>query len=84
MPGKIKSTKINFDYCKQTVLSNYIFIIFDNVTQRNITVIRNWVASDVSSTIIRRLIGRGESVKYLIDDLVYDYIKQHDLFRSKK
>lgn len=51
--------------------------------QRNITLVTNWVSNEVSSTMIRRLLSRGQSVKYLIDDLVLEYIKQFGLFQSK-
>lgn len=32
---------------------------------------------------IRRLLSRGQSVKYLIDDMVLEYIKQFGLYESK-
>ncbi|XP_073816281.1 nicotinamide mononucleotide adenylyltransferase isoform X1 [Musca autumnalis] len=51
--------------------------------QRNITLVTNWVSNEVSSTMIRRLLSRGQSVKYLIDDLVIEYIKQFGLFNCK-
>ncbi|KAH8315202.1 hypothetical protein KR074_005526, partial [Drosophila pseudoananassae] len=51
--------------------------------QNNITLITNWVPNEVSSTLIRRLLGRGQSVKYLLDDLVLEYIKRQRLFNIK-
>ncbi|KAH8365060.1 hypothetical protein KR200_009803 [Drosophila serrata] len=51
--------------------------------QNNITLITNWVPNEVSSTLIRRLLGRGQSVKYLLDDLVLEYIKRQRLFNVK-
>eukprot|EP00099_Drosophila_melanogaster_P023531 NP_651315.2 nicotinamide mononucleotide adenylyltransferase, isoform A [Drosophila melanogaster] len=51
--------------------------------QSNITLITNWVPNEVSSTLIRRLLGRGQSVKYLLDDLVLEYIKRQRLFNFK-
>ncbi|XP_013115948.1 nicotinamide/nicotinic acid mononucleotide adenylyltransferase 1 isoform X1 [Stomoxys calcitrans] len=51
--------------------------------QRNITLVTNWVSNEVSSTMIRRLLSRGQSAKYLIDDLVLEYIKRFGLFQSK-
>lgn len=48
--------------------------------RRNLTIVTNWVPNEVSSTVIRRLLRRGESVKYLIDDVLISYIKQHQLF----
>ncbi|XP_077296928.1 nicotinamide mononucleotide adenylyltransferase isoform X2 [Arctopsyche grandis] len=50
--------------------------------RRNITIITNWVPNEVSSTMIRRLIRRGESVKYLIDDSIISYVKMHQLYGS--
>jgi len=50
--------------------------------RRNITIVTNWVANDVSSTLARRLIGRGLSVKYLLDDSVIEYIKKHELYQN--
>ncbi|XP_016952897.1 nicotinamide/nicotinic acid mononucleotide adenylyltransferase 3 isoform X1 [Drosophila biarmipes] len=51
--------------------------------QNNITLITNWVPNEVSSSLIRRLLGRGQSVKYLLDDLVLEYIKRQRLFNYK-
>lgn len=48
--------------------------------RRNITIVTNWVTNDVSSTLVRRLLGRGLSVKYLLDDYVTEYIKKHLLY----
>jgi nicotinamide mononucleotide adenylyltransferase len=50
--------------------------------RRNITIVTNWVANDVSSTLARRFLGRGLSVKYLLDDSMIDYINKHELYRS--
>ncbi|XP_058120966.1 uncharacterized protein LOC131288523 [Anopheles ziemanni] len=48
--------------------------------RRNITIVTNWVTNDVSSTLIRRLLNRGLSVKYLLDDHVTEYIRKFGLF----
>ncbi|CRK90022.1 CLUMA_CG003747, isoform A [Clunio marinus] len=48
--------------------------------RRNIVIVNNWIANDVSSTLARRFIARGLSVKYLLDDSVIDYIKKHSLY----
>uniref|UniRef100_A0A182MJF6 Cytidyltransferase-like domain-containing protein n=1 Tax=Anopheles culicifacies TaxID=139723 RepID=A0A182MJF6_9DIPT len=50
--------------------------------RRNITIVTNWVTNDVSSTLIRRLLSRGLSVKYLLDDHVAEYIRKFGLFGS--
>ncbi|XP_034115418.1 nicotinamide/nicotinic acid mononucleotide adenylyltransferase 3 isoform X1 [Drosophila albomicans] len=51
--------------------------------QRNITLITNWVPNEVSSSLVRRLLGRGESVKYLLDDLVLNYVMRQGLYNVK-
>ncbi|XP_050100172.1 nicotinamide/nicotinic acid mononucleotide adenylyltransferase 1 isoform X2 [Anopheles aquasalis] len=48
--------------------------------RRNITIVTNWVTNDVSSTLIRRLLSRGMSVKYLLDEHVTEYIQKFGLF----
>uniref|UniRef100_A0A1B0CMR5 Nicotinamide-nucleotide adenylyltransferase n=1 Tax=Lutzomyia longipalpis TaxID=7200 RepID=A0A1B0CMR5_LUTLO len=48
--------------------------------RRNITIVTNWVPNEVSSTMIRRLLSRGQSVKYLLEDTVIDYIMKNSLF----
>uniref|UniRef100_A0A182SM02 Uncharacterized protein n=1 Tax=Anopheles maculatus TaxID=74869 RepID=A0A182SM02_9DIPT len=50
--------------------------------RRNITIVTNWVTNDVSSTLIRKLLSRGLSVKYLLDDHVAEYIRKFSLFGS--
>ncbi|XP_067617850.1 nicotinamide/nicotinic acid mononucleotide adenylyltransferase 1 isoform X3 [Eurosta solidaginis] len=52
--------------------------------QENITLITNWIPNEVSSTVIRRLLSRGQSVKYLLDDRVIDYVKMQELFDCKR
>lgn len=51
--------------------------------RKNITLITNWVSNEVSSTMARRLISRGDSVKYLLDDRIVDYIRNNGLFVDK-
>ncbi|KAK3095433.1 hypothetical protein FSP39_014653 [Pinctada imbricata] len=48
--------------------------------QENIHIVTEWIHNDISSTKIRRALRRGESVKYLIQDVVIDYIKEHRLY----
>lgn len=52
--------------------------------RRNITIVTNWVTNDISSTIVRRLLGRGLSVKYLLDDYITEYIKKNGLYGTKE
>lgn len=48
--------------------------------QNNIHIVTEWIYQDVSSTKIRRALRRGESVKYLLQDTVIDYIKEHQMY----
>lgn len=48
--------------------------------QNNVHIVTEWIYQDVSSTKIRRALRRGESVKYLIQDSVIDYIREHQLY----
>lgn len=48
--------------------------------QENIMIVTEWIRNDISSTKIRRALQRGESVKYLLQDSVIDYIKKHQLY----
>eukprot|EP00850_Spirogloea_muscicola_P003891 SM000016S01879 [mRNA] locus=s16:350238:354288:- [translate_table: standard] len=46
----------------------------------NIRIVDEWVTNNISSTAVRRCIARGQSVKYLIPDMVLEYIQQHRLY----
>ncbi|GAB0087492.1 Nicotinamide-nucleotide adenylyltransferase [Sergentomyia squamirostris] len=48
--------------------------------RRNIHIVTNWVPNEVSSSMIRRLLSRGQSVKYLLDESIIDYIMKNSLF----
>ncbi|KAK3864161.1 hypothetical protein Pcinc_030131 [Petrolisthes cinctipes] len=48
--------------------------------QRNIHVVTEWIANEISSTKVRRALRRGDSVKYLVQDTVIDYIYKNALF----
>ncbi|XP_041369366.1 nicotinamide/nicotinic acid mononucleotide adenylyltransferase 1-like [Gigantopelta aegis] len=48
--------------------------------QSNIFVITEWIYNDISSTKIRRALRRQESVKYLIQDSVIEYVRKHQLY----
>jgi nicotinic acid mononucleotide adenylyltransferase len=45
----------------------------------NIEIVRPSVTNDVSSTVVRRLLKQKRSIKYLVPDLVCDYIQRHQL-----
>ncbi|CAM6112699.1 unnamed protein product [Calypogeia fissa] len=59
-------------------------LIFENDVlyeyRRNIVIVEEHVASDISSTKLRRNLGRGLSIKYLTGDSVIHYIKTHHLY----
>jgi len=48
--------------------------------RRNISIVTNWVPNEVSSTVARRFISRGQSVKYLLEESVIKYINKHALY----
>ncbi|XAR67360.1 Nicotinamide-nucleotide adenylyltransferase [Bertholletia excelsa] len=58
---------------KDVILSAY---------KNNIKVVEEHVPNQISSTRVRECISRGLSIKYLTDDGVIDYIKQHNLYTS--
>lgn len=51
--------------------------------RKNITLVTNYISNEVSSTVIRRLVRRGHSAKYLTDDHVLAYIAQNKLYGAK-
>ncbi|KAK2180439.1 hypothetical protein NP493_443g05016 [Ridgeia piscesae] len=48
--------------------------------QNNIHLVTEWMTNDISSTRIRRALRRGESVKYLVQDSVIQYVQANNLF----
>ncbi|CAG9569183.1 unnamed protein product [Danaus chrysippus] len=51
--------------------------------RRNVTLVTNYIANEVSSTVVRRLMRRGESAKYLTEDSVLAYIRQNCLYGAE-
>ncbi|XP_054719984.1 nicotinamide/nicotinic acid mononucleotide adenylyltransferase 1-like isoform X1 [Uloborus diversus] len=51
--------------------------------QNNIHIVTEWISNEISSTHIRRALRRGKSVKYLIQDSVLQYIKEHGLYAAE-
>lgn len=48
--------------------------------KKKIDIVTNWVPNEVSSTLARRHLRRGLSVKYMLDDYVVEYIRQQRLY----
>ncbi|XP_053136852.1 nicotinamide/nicotinic acid mononucleotide adenylyltransferase 1 [Hemicordylus capensis] len=51
--------------------------------KENIHLVEEWITNDISATKIRRALRRGQSVRYLVPDLVQAYIEQHDLYTAE-
>ncbi|GFG34513.1 hypothetical protein Cfor_06441 [Coptotermes formosanus] len=51
--------------------------------QSKINIVTEWITNEVSSTKIRRALRRSESVKYLLQESVIDYIHKHGLYGTK-
>ncbi|XP_004467470.1 nicotinamide/nicotinic acid mononucleotide adenylyltransferase 1 [Dasypus novemcinctus] len=49
----------------------------------NIHLVNEWITNDISSTKIRRALRRGQSIRYLVPDLVQEYIDKHSLYSSE-
>ncbi|KYQ46379.1 Nicotinamide mononucleotide adenylyltransferase 1 [Trachymyrmex zeteki] len=49
----------------------------------NICIVTEWIPNEVSSTRIRRALKRGESVRYLLQDSVIDYIYKHEIYNAR-
>ncbi|XP_061457468.1 nicotinamide/nicotinic acid mononucleotide adenylyltransferase 1 [Rhineura floridana] len=49
----------------------------------SIHLVEEWITNDISATNIRRALRRGQSVRYLIPDVVQAYIKQHNLYTAE-
>ncbi|XP_069335414.1 nicotinamide/nicotinic acid mononucleotide adenylyltransferase 1 [Eulemur rufifrons] len=49
----------------------------------NIHLVNEWITNDISSTKIRRALRRGQSIRYLVPELVQEYIQKHDLYSSE-
>ena len=51
-----------------------------NVNRHNIFIVTDWIVNEISSTKVRRALRRGESVRYLLQDDVADYIYENKLY----
>ncbi|GAQ77772.1 Nicotinate/nicotinamide mononucleotide adenyltransferase [Klebsormidium nitens] len=48
--------------------------------RKSIRIVDEWASNEVSSTLVRRFLSRGLSVKYLTPDSVIQYVKEHKLY----
>lgn len=51
--------------------------------RKNIHVVHEWVTNEISATHVRRALRRGRSVRYLLPDVVVNYIQEHDLYSAE-
>ncbi|XP_067873083.1 nicotinamide/nicotinic acid mononucleotide adenylyltransferase 1 [Heterodontus francisci] len=48
--------------------------------RKNVHLVTEWIANDISATKVRRALRRGQSVKYVIPDSVIEYIQKYNLY----
>jgi len=53
------------------------------INRTKIHLIHQWIPNDISSTLVRLGISRGLSIKYLLPNLVVDYIRERGLYREE-
>lgn len=51
--------------------------------QANIHLVNEWITNDISATKIRRALRRSQSIRYLVPDLVQEYIEKHRLYSAE-
>ncbi|OXB51175.1 hypothetical protein ASZ78_011560, partial [Callipepla squamata] len=51
--------------------------------KNNIHLVEEWITNDISSTKIRRALRRGQSIRYLVPDVVRAYIEKNDLYSAE-
>ena len=50
--------------------------------RENLIIAKDNIIGNISSTYVRRKIREGKSVRYLVSDDVYNYIKEHNLYKG--
>jgi len=55
-----------------------IFAKYEN----NIVIVEEKAKNGISSSLVREAIGKNESIRYLVDDSVIEYIQKHRLYAS--
>lgn len=50
--------------------------------RENLIIANDNIIVNISSTFVRRKIKEGKSVRYIVSDDVYDYIKDHNLYKG--
>jgi len=80
------------DICKSGIAcleraGSDVFEVIDNNPilwkyQNNITIVKQYISNDISSTKVRTAIQRGRSIHYLLPEPVVQYIEQHSLFKN--
>jgi len=53
------------------------------INRTKIHLIHQWIPNDISSTLVRLGISRGLSIKYLLPNLVVEYIRDKGLYREE-
>ncbi|XP_013871189.1 nicotinamide/nicotinic acid mononucleotide adenylyltransferase 1 [Austrofundulus limnaeus] len=51
--------------------------------RKNIHTVHEWVTNEISATHVRRALRRGQSVRYLLPDIVLSYIQEHNLYSAE-
>lgn len=67
-------------FCPNTFIYNSD-ILYKHMN--NIFVVTEWIPNEVSSTRIRRALRRGESIRYLVQDSVINYIYKNEVYNAK-
>ncbi|KXN71283.1 Nucleotidylyl transferase [Conidiobolus coronatus NRRL 28638] len=75
--GAIVVERTGVDVYATLLRNDYLYL-----HRKNVTVVKQLIHNDISSTKIRLFIKRGMSIKYLLPNLVIDYIAEHNLYKE--